>query len=332
MRRAWWLGVVLVACDFDAAYERRCDAGLCAPSGGGSSGGQSGGGASGGSTAGGQSGGATAGGQSGGATAGGQGGGATAGGQGGGAGALCGATPTLEVTVFDGGVTPISATACVKLDIALRCQGVRLDAGVPIQLQVINRSTAQPRPGTFFSDPDCTVRPSFVETGDVYFNSTVAGQGHMFGHYEISIDAGVAALSRVVQLQPGIAGSPAMVAQPVNTCAAMPPISFVGLTDALPVMAPAEQRFRGLPSFPLMPCGTAVDLVVAAGQSTSTVMPEVSSLVASNAGFGFNLYGDAGQVSYLVRPCVADGGTVGNSSDCCQSNAQVLSDGGFRCQ
>lgn len=324
MRRAWWLGVVLVACDFDAAYERRCDAGLCAPSGGGSSGGQSGGGASGGSAAGGQSGGATAGGQ---------GGGATAGGQGGGAGALCGTTPTLEVTVFDGGVTPISATACVKLEIALRCQGVRLDAGVPVQVGVVNTSTPQPRSATLYADPGCTNSRMSAVTGDVFFDSRSGANGYMFGTYLVSVDAGtpVGRATRVVALEAGISGSFSSVLLPVNACLTLPGISFVGLADSIPVLAPGRQQFTGSLAAPLTSCGGPVELVVNAGESASSVMPRVTASMATIGGAGFMLYGDAGQVSYLVRPCITDGGTT-SSSLCCQSPALLMSDGGFWCE
>lgn len=228
---------------------------------------------------------------------------------------------------------PISATACVHLDIALRCQGVRLDAGVPIQqLRVFNRSTALLRPGTLFSDPTCATSPLTFTTGDVYFNSTVAGPpAYMFGTYEISIEAADAGLSRLVQLEPRIAGSPAMVLLPINTCLTLPPISFVGLNDTTPVLAPARQRFTlpGALAAPLVSCGQQ-DVLVNTGESTSTGMPQVRSTETA-AGAAFSLYGDAGQVTYLVRPCV-DGGTAALSGECCGTSLMNVADGGVLCR
>ncbi|MDP1920577.1 MAG: hypothetical protein Q8L14_30320 [Myxococcales bacterium] len=303
MRRAWWLGVLLVACDFDAAYERRCDAGLCASSGGGLSGGQGGG-----------------------SMAGGQGGGATAGGQGG--GASCPTPLTLELNVVTR--SPISATACVHLDIALKCQGVRIDAGVPIDLRVNNRSNALNRPATLFSNSTCSNAPPFgFTTGDVYFNSKVAGQIHMFGSYEIVVDAGVSA-SRLVHLEPQIAGSIAMVLLPINTCLSLPPISFIGSNDAGPVLAPGPQKFTGTLTGPLMPCGPT-EVFVGGEESASSVTPQVMATRPETSSSGIMLYGDAGQVSYLVRPCVNDGGIVSMAPLCCQPSGTSLLDSGVIC-
>lgn len=305
MRRAWWLGVLMVACDFDAAYERRCDAGGCPSFDAGSAGGQGGGGA----------------------TAGGQGGGATAGGQSG--GASCPTPLTLELNVMT--PSPISATACVHLDIALKCGGVRLDAGVPIQVRATNTSNALGRPGTLFNDPNCGTSPLFHTTGDVYFDSTAAGQSYMFGLWEIRVEAGDAGVSRRVQLEPSISGSPPMVLLPTNTCVTLPPISFVGLNDTVPVLAPAPQRFTGVVPAPLIGCG-ATEVLVDVGQSMSSVTPGVRAAFAAPAGSGFTLYSDAGhQVTYQVRPCI-DGGTAAFSGECCvTSGGNLLTDGGYSC-
>lgn len=323
MRRASWVVVVvMIACDFDAAYERRCDAGLCGSSG--LAGGQGGGGQGGSSTAGGQGGGAAAGGES---------GGGTAGGQSGGGSSLCATTPTVELVVFDGGVMPISATACVRLHIGLRCQGALLDAGTPIQVGVRNLSTPQRRGGTVFADSSCTTPLTSAGTGEVFFNSTSAGaQSYSFGNFEVSVDAGVVGLTRVVQLEPGFVGSFTMVLLPVNTCLTLPPISFVGLTDSIPVAAPGQQVFSGTLVSPLEFCdGTSGTVVVNAGASTSSVVPHLTSSVPSIAGSGLLLYGDAGQISYFVRPCLDGGRTLDTSLCCNPSGAAFQADGGIVC-
>ncbi|MER2563268.1 MAG: hypothetical protein ABTQ32_21250 [Myxococcaceae bacterium] len=346
LRLAVFSAMAWLACDFDAAYSERCDAGLC---GGEAGGAVAGGSAAGGSVAGGSvAGGSAAGGSvAGGSVAGGSAaGGSVAGGSVAGGSVAGGSVPGGSVaggsvaggSAVDAGCTlsvllpSAPAPGCVPIELAYLCDGNATAASVALQSSYQSMPTVGA--GTFFASPNCTGSPvaSVVSPANFSFRPALANGRPLVGDWLLTASTNGVSVPTLLVLGAQVT-APTTRLQ-VGVCTPLATPSLTGLMSLTPVAFWQDVVVDGftLPSM-LSFCGPSAVTIPA-----SMASPTVPSIAASRVWPGtVNLTGFSQNPAALVTTstfplttCMADGGAVPTPTECC-GGFVVLSDGGIAC-
>lgn len=365
LRLAVFSALVWLACDFDAAYSERCDAGLCGGQAGGSvAGGSAGGSVAGGAVAGGSvAGGAVAGGSAaGGSVA----GGSVAGGSAVDAGAADAAIADAgnedagngdagngdagigdagigDAGAFDAGSAvdagctlsvrlPVApAPDCVPVELAYLCAGSPTAASVSLQSSYVSMPTVGG--GTFFASPNCTgsTVPSVVSPANISFRPALANNRPLVGEWMLTASTNGLSVPTQLVLQAEVRALATRLQ--VGVCTPLATPTLTGLMTATPVAFWRDLQFDGftLPSMFTF-CGPSA-VTIPAG----TASPTVPRLLPSRPYLGSYTMTGMEQVPSLgisatfdITTCMADGGAVSASAECC-GGFVFLSDGGIAC-